>query len=909
MTSNKFLAGIVGAWIMALALTVFAQPQPDAGRVFNNPFISPRGKVGMPPGSTPEDRDDEDEEDDAPFTPPSNVGRPAMTPPSAPTFATPPPSNRAITLGTPKPANDVPQPKRGGTGIEVGGEAGGGIKAGQPVNSIPVETESGKGGKEIVTDFNFPDADILDIAKTLGKLTGKNFILDKDVKGRITIISNSAITVGDAWKAFLTALDINGFTLIPSGEYIRIARQRDARDKQLSLYVDDSPATDQLITRVFPLKHIGAEEVERAFRSFIPATARLVPYAQTNSIIVVDTGHNIAKLAKMLELLDVEGYDTGIEVVQVKYASAVELAKLIETLLPGTGGARVRTGTSGARFSAPPVPGGGSAGQGKRTKEGGIIQAIIADERTNTLIVHANQKGVEQVQTLVAKLDRRLTTAQGGGKIHVVYLQFAEAEEVAKTLNSLEQGGKAAPRSSSTQGGLGVNPTEQNLFEGSIKVAPDKATNSLVISASPTDFSTVQRVIAKLDIPRDEVFVEALIMEMTLSKDFSFSTNLAAPTTGLFLTPNTDLLTFLTSPASQKGFVFGAQLGGGQNILVNGVNVPIKDINGVIKAIQTNSNANILATPQIMTLDNKEATFEANERIPVLSTTTNNGVVNSATSKENIGLSMTIKPQINKVSNFVSLDIKTQLEDIQNRELPKAVADQAFATTQRKASTTLVVGDGDTVVLGGLIRDKVSDQVSKIPILGDIPLLGWLFSAKTQAVAKTNLLIFITPHIIRQYDKVRAVLDKKLKQRDDFLEATTGGDDPHRRYRDDMIRSLPDAKSLAAQQPYSPRVSDDVDDLTPSAPGAGTPAPATPPGPQFQPQGQAPATQLPPAQQQPQSAAPPALVQPPPPATAEAGTPAPATPSVAPQAPSSIPEPLPVPDTADQDLDGPGDAR
>ena len=301
----------------------------------------------------------------------------------------------------------------------------------------------------MVTDFNFPDADILDIAKTLGKLTGKNFILDKDVKGRITIISNSPITVGDAWKAFLTALDINGFALIPSGRYIRIARQRDARDKQLKTYTGDfSPDTDALITRVFPLKYIQAEEVARTFRSFMPANSRIIPYEQTNTVIVTDTGSNISKLAKMLEILDVEGYDAGIEVIPVKFASATELSKLIDALIPGTGGAPLPGG-------APASAAGGARPSARRTKEGGLINTIIADERTNTMIVHANTKGADQIRELVAKLDQKLPSQVGGGKIHVVYLQFADSEQIANTLNNISHRAGTKPRRPAEAGGPG----------------------------------------------------------------------------------------------------------------------------------------------------------------------------------------------------------------------------------------------------------------------------------------------------------------------------------------------------------------------------------------------------------------------------------------------------------------------
>jgi type II secretory pathway component HofQ len=219
----------------------------------------------------------------------------------------------SISLGNPKDTQDVPDPSLTGGGVSVGGNQAGNVKTDPDIKTLEIDTNSGAGSQMIVTDFNYPDVEIIDIAKTLGKLTGKNFILDRNVKGKITIISNGPITVGDAWKAFLTALDINGFALIPSGKYIRISRQRDARDKQLDTFVTGkSPDSDALITRVFPLKYISAEEVARTFRSFMPANSRIIPYEQTNTVIVTDTGSNINKLAKMLDFLDVEGFEAGI---------------------------------------------------------------------------------------------------------------------------------------------------------------------------------------------------------------------------------------------------------------------------------------------------------------------------------------------------------------------------------------------------------------------------------------------------------------------------------------------------------------------------------------------------------------------------------------------------------------------
>lgn len=705
--------------------------------------------------------------------------------------------------------NNTPDPVFTNQGIALSGTSNPVISKNKAA-PIHVDDETAEGSKDIVTDFNFPDADIMDIAKTLGKLTGKNFILDKDVKGKITIISNSPITVSEAWKVFLTALDINQFALIPSGKFLRIARQRDARDKQLKTYTGDfSPDTDALISRVFLLKYISAEEVARTFRSFMPANSRIIPYEQTNTVIVTDTGSNIAKLAKMLEILDVEGYEAGIEVVPVKYASAAELAKLIDALIPGTstgGGGGPGSPPGGARFGS----GSGGRFSARRTKEGGIINTIIPDERTNTLIIHANTKGADQIRELVAKLDQRLPTSTGGGKVHVVYLQFADAEQIANTLNNLSQGSKSPGGSPTGVGGApsgtGTNPVTQALFEGSIKISPDKATNALVVTASPSDFVTVQRVINKLDIPRLQVYVEAILMEVAITRNFDFSTNVVSvgSKAGLITDPAaiTSLFNPTTGPLGSAGALIPFMAGNDTTVTLNGQQTSVPGVLGLIKLLQANSNVNILATPQIIALDNSEALFESSEKIPVQTNTLVQGAgTSTGFQKEPVTLSVKIKPQINKETNFVKLDVTAKYGEVNSANVPPAIADQTFGSSDRTAQTSVVVGDSDTIVLGGLMRERIEESTAKVPILGDIPLLGWLFKKKKSATSKNNLLIFLTPHIIRPYERVRAILDKKLKERDEFLEAFAGGEDPLRHQRDNMIRNLPDIKELSKKSP------------------------------------------------------------------------------------------------------------
>lgn len=716
-----------------------------------------------------------------------------------------------------RPTSDGPSPIRTDKGISVGGNPANNVVSKNSTPPVKVDTLSAVGGADLITDFNFPDADIMDIAKTLGKLTGKNFILDKDVKGRITVISNSPITVSEAWKVFLTALDMNGFALIPSGKYLRIARQRDAREKQLKTYTGNySPDTDALITRVFPLKYIAAEDIARTFRSFMPANSRVIPYAQTNTLIVTDTGSNIAKLSQMLDLLDVEGYDAGIEVVPVRYASAEGLSKLINDLIPGTV-------TAGRPGGAPGMPsfGGGSKFSARKTKEGGIINTIIADERTNTLIIHANAKGADQVRELVAKLDQKPTASSGSGKVHVVYLQFADAEQIANTLNNFSSQTSGGKGPGGGQGGTGVNPNAANLFEGSVKISPDKSTNALVITASPTDFITVQRVINRLDIPRDQVYVEVVLMEVSTGKGFNFSSNIVnTPSMLGSITSPTDLLT-ITNPLSSKGALLPLRLGGDTTVTVNGVATTVPNVLGLIKMIQTNNLGNVLATPQLIALDNAEANFESSEKVPYQGPTTVVGggaLTTPAIQYNSITTSIKIKPQINKITNFVKLEVTAKMGSIQNTSVPKSLQDSAVGTLDRTAQTTVTVGDSDTIVLGGLVRDETQEIINKIPILGDIPLLGWLFKSKDTKVAKSNLLIFMTPHIIRQYEEIRTVLDRKLKERDDFIESTIGGDDPLRAHRDSIIRSLPNLEELQNNHPPATvSLDDDEDDANPAA--------------------------------------------------------------------------------------------
>ena len=302
-------------------------------------------------------------------------------------------------------------------------------------------------------------------------------------------------------------------------------------------------------------------------------------------------------------------------------------------------------------------------------------------------------------------------------------------------------------------------------------------------------------------------------MEMAMQKNNDYAANLLTPG-GISVAPTNDLFNLITNPTTPpNGLVLRWQGGdSGKTVTLPGQTTPIAipNIAALLKAIQTYGKSNVLSTPQLMTLDNTKATFESTDKIPVPQV--NNaglGIQTTSINYQSVPLSIKIKPQLNKVSNFIKMDIDAKVSNISNRSLPKGVQDLAYATLDRSAKTSVMVADADTIVLGGLSRDNDSETVNKVPFLGDIPILGWLFKSKSTTIEKSNLLLFITPHIMRQPADVRAVLDHKLKERDVFVERSMGGIDGQREERDNIIRNLPDVKDITN---YNRQHANNIDD-------------------------------------------------------------------------------------------------
>ncbi|MGB0452937.1 MAG: type II secretion system secretin GspD [Bacteriovoracaceae bacterium] len=627
-------------------------------------------------------------------------------------------------------------------------------------------------GPEIVTSFDFQNISLVDLTKHMQKLTGINLILDKDLKGKISIMAPSAITVGDAWRAYLTALNINGYTLVKSGTFYQIVQARDIRYTPTKIYTGAyTPDTENYVMRIIPLKNIDSTEVTRSFRPFMSRYGRIIDIKQTNTIIVQDTGSNIQRLLRLIKFIDVPGHEVALQIIPVKNSSAQEIAKLLDKILKQKTGSRSKSRSS-------------KSGTGSSEN----ISKIIAEPRTNSIIAMANAQGAEQLRKLIDKLDVRLVSGQGN-QIHVYYLNYGDAKKLASTLTSLVSG--AAPTNSKSR-----RPTSRlssssqddsaTLFNDKVKVTADEDNNALVVTASPTDYLTLKSVIKKLDIPRDQVYVEGMIMETNVSKTTGWGVSyLGAYGAGSaqkagFNGGQADLVGLLTNNITNLGGLFvGAGVGNDVELNVGGETLTVNTINALISAIARDTATNVLATPQILALDNEEAEFEVGETVPTTeATNAANGSTQISTKQQKVALNLKIKPQINKVTRFIKLNITQKIDDFSNRVLNSGSQASGVGTTTRTAKTTVVVRDQDTIAMGGLMRDRESTQVSKVPLLGDIPILGWLFKNKSREKQKINLLFFLTPRILAPYEKTASATTKDvINRRVLHLKDTIGDDD------------------------------------------------------------------------------------------------------------------------------------
>jgi general secretion pathway protein D len=611
----------------------------------------------------------------------------------------------------------------------------------QPAHSVKKEDS-----KKYVT-IDFDNVDIGVLVKFVSELTGKNFIIDDKVKGKVTVISPKKIPIGDVYKVFLSVLEVNGFTVVPAGNMIKIVPASLAREKSVETRLKNEPGApdDRMVTQIVSLERANPDEIKRVLDPIISKSSSVISYPPAGILVITDYLSNIKRLQEIILALDVEGAGDQISYIPLKNASASEVVKSLTTIF-----------------------------QQRQVKTTAI--KLVADSRTNSIIILASVADTESVHKLIAMMDKDVP--RGDSNIQVYYLQNSVAEDLAKVLNSIKDSSAAATANTAASA-AGTQKAAAPVISKNVQVVPDKATNTLVIMAEREDYKVLENIIKQLDVPRAMVYIEALIMEVNANKDFQLGVEWRGmkqvnDTTGAFIgsggagtTTNPGLYNILdsivtpatsststTTTAFPNGFSLGVV---GTGITIGGITFPT--IGAVIQAYKTDQDVSILSTPQIMTLDNEDAEINVGENVPYITqqqqSATNTLVNYNSYEYKDVGVILDITPHINQ-GNFVRLKIS-----LQSTKLTSAADSTTPTTLKRTAKTTTVVKDNETIVIGGLVGDSTEDNTYRVPLLGDIPYLGWLFKTHSTTREKTNMYVFLTPHIVRTKQDADKIYQEK----------------------------------------------------------------------------------------------------------------------------------------------------
>jgi len=573
---------------------------------------------------------------------------------------------------------------------------------------------------ETVT-LNLKDADIGALISTVAEVTNRNFIVDPRVKGKVTVISTRPMNSDEVYQVFLSILKVHGFAAVPSGEVIKIVPDVNAKQDGIPTTSEAEPGRgDEMVTRVIQVDNVTAAQLVPILRPLVPQQGHLAAYPATNVLIISDRASNVERLVSIIHRID-QVSDSEIEVIPLEHASAVEVVRVLTSLNRAVPGPQ-----AGARAEGP---------------------ILVADERTNSVLLGGDHADRLRMRAIISHLD---TPLDSGGNTDVIYLRYAEAAEIVDTLLGV---GKIEEREA--QQGKATTTTSRGVFD----IQADESTNSLVITAPPDIMRTLKRVISQLDIRRAQVLVEAVIAEVSADTTrelgvqwlFSGAKDGEGPI---------GVVNFTNSGSPVADVVNGAASvanGGTFPTILDNALLGFGKTNGsfnyvaVMNALASDANTNILSTPTLVTLDNEEAEIVIGENVPfVTGSFTSTGASDGATNpfqtiqREDVGLTLKIKPQINE-GDALRLEIEQEVSSIAD----SVAGASDLVTNKRSIKTNVMVDNGQVVVLGGLIEENIRESEQKIPLLGDIPVLGALFRSNTGDVEKTNLMVFIHPVILR----------------------------------------------------------------------------------------------------------------------------------------------------------------
>lgn len=597
--------------------------------------------------------------------------------------------------------------------------------------SLPVSASA----KGVILNFN--DVDISTMVKFISDLTGRNFIMDERVKGKISVYSPAKLSNDEAFNVFTSVLELKGFTVVPSGRVNKIVPIASAKQSGMKVMQEGErlPVNDSYVARVISLDNITASDAVPFLQPVISKDGYISAFGPGNLMLVVDSALNIQKILGLVKMIDAEQERGGAELVFLKNASAESVAIVVREWIGNKDKGAVKPGQP--------------AGSGTGT--------VISDTRLNALLVFGSDSLKEDVKRLVAVID--VAPPEASSKVNVYYLENTDATEMAKVLDGVVKGitvqataqpGAAAPQSSP-------------FDSGKVSITPDKASNSLVIMASPNDYNNLLQVIKKLDRRSKQVFVQVLIAEVSLDK--SRELGLQSGVIGGAALNDYLAVAGIYDPLGTLSSVLGSLSGTSVTSLLSDFEGRPANVTGVLKALDKNGLLNILSTPNILTTDNKEAEINVGENVPFQgSSTVTTGFQTTSVERKDIGINLKIKPQISE-GDYIRMDINQEISAVKDSK-GQAID---LVTTKRSAKTSIVVKDKETVVIGGLIQDTENETITKIPFLGDIPVLGWLFKTKNKTRQKTNLMIMLTPQIVKDASDMAETSNRQKKLFGDAL--------------------------------------------------------------------------------------------------------------------------------------------
>ncbi len=599
--------------------------------------------------------------------------------------------------------------------------------------------------QEELVSLNFVNADIQEVIRAISQISKRNFLVDPRVKGTINIVSATPVSPALGYDILLSALRLQGYAAVESAGVTKIIPEADAK-----LHVD-SLATgrgDKLVTRVFVLKYESASQLVNVVRPMIAPNNIVVAYPSSNALVVTDYASSVKRIEKLIESIDQPNADAPL-LIPVKHASAVDLANIINRLMPEASVPQTG-GDDNQRF------------------------VLLADSRTNGLLLRSDNPGrIARVKQLVAKLDGEASTP---GNIHVVQLKNADATKLAQTLRSVMSGDTSALTPTAPSVPQGAMPQVAGTAPaGGGMIQADTASNTLIVTASEPVYNNIRSVIEKLDVRRPQIFVEALIVEVTADKAAEFGvqwqnlTGINQSGSNIIGGTNFGAVTGGNNIIGASGNI--TSVGQGLNIgIVNGTTtIPgvgtVLNLGMLARALETDTNANILSAPNLMTLDNEEAKIVVGQNVPFItgqyaqtgSTTTPSPF--QTIERKDVGLTLKIKPQIMQ-GGTVKLQVYQEVSSV----VPTATTSAGVTTNKRSIESNILVDENQIVVLGGLIQDSINNVQSKTPLLGDIPFLGNLFRYETRQRTKTNLMVFIRPYIMYQENGYQKLTSERYEQ-------------------------------------------------------------------------------------------------------------------------------------------------